>query len=138
MMDSLRSRPGGGRTIALALLACALALRLLVPSGWMPVVDATGLHLTLCSGSGPLEAPAPHPAMAGMAHHHHDHHDHGGPDHPCAFAGLGLALAEPLLPAIALSVLSAEAQPDRRPTLLTIGRGLAAPPPPATGPPTLG
>ena len=137
MIDAPRSRPEGLRTIALALLACALALRLLIPAGWMPVVDATGLHLTLCSGSGPIELPAAHHAMAGMAHHHH-HHDQGMPDHPCAFAGLGLALAEPVLPAIALIAPVVEATVVVIPATVAIGRGLAAPPPPPTGPPALG
>jgi len=138
MIDTPRSRPQGLRTIALALLACALALRLLVPAGWMPVVDAQGLHLTLCSGSGPLEAPVAHHAMAGMAHHqHHQHHDQGMPDHPCAFAGLGLALAEPMLPVLALAQPVVRALPLPIALADAIGRGLAAPPPPATGPPVL-
>ena len=137
MIDAPRSRPERFRTIALALLACALAVRLLIPAGWMPVVDATGLHLTLCSGSGPIELPAAHHAMAGMAHHHH-HHDQGMPDHPCAFAGLGLALAEPVLPAIALIAPVVEATVVVIPATVAIGRGLAAPPPPPTGPPALG
>ncbi len=142
MIDALRSRPGRPRTIALAVLACALALRLLIPAGWMPVADAQGLHLVLCSGSGPLELPvAPH-AMAGMAHHHghgqHDHHHQGMPDHPCAFAGLGLALTDPVLPAIAPVQLVVETLLAPLPTAVSIGRGLAAPPPPPTGPPALG
>ncbi len=141
MIDAFRSGRNRLRTIALALLACALALRLLIPAGWMPVADAQGFHLTLCSGAGPLEIPPARP-MAGMAHHgahHHDHHhDQGIPDHPCAFAGLGLALAEPVLPAIALIAPVIEAPVAIIPTAVAIGRGLAAPPPPPTGPPALG
>ncbi len=142
MIEALRSRPGRPRTIALALLACALALRLLVPAGWMPVADAQGLHLVLCSGSGPLEMPSPHvlPAMAGMhqaGHTGHDHHHQGMPDHPCAFAGLGLALAEPVLPMLAPVAIAAQTLVTLIPAAVAVGRGLAAPPPPPTGPPAL-
>ncbi len=140
MIEAMRSGRGRLRTIALALLACALALRLLIPAGWMPVVDATGLHLTLCSGSGPIEPVTHHDmkAMAGTAHHHQHHHEQGMPDHPCAFAGLGLALAEPVLPEIALIAPVVEATVAVIPATVAIGRGLAAPPPPPTGPPALG
>lgn len=141
MIEALRSRPGGLRTIALALLACALAVRFLIPAGWMPVADAQGFHLTLCSGAGPLEIPPGH-AMAGMAHHgaqhHHHHHDQGMPDHPCAFAGLGLALAEPVRPVLALALPVVQALPAPIALVEAIGRGLAAPPPPPTGPPVRG
>ncbi|WP_026359353.1 hypothetical protein [Sphingomonas sp. PR090111-T3T-6A] len=138
MIDASRSRPARPRTIALALLACALTLRLLVPAGWMPVADAQGLHLVLCSGSGPLEMPSAH-AMTGMkGMHHHGHHDPSMPDHPCAFAGLGVALAEPLLPLLALPVRAVAVRLDHAGEMVAIGRGLAAPPPPATGPPALG
>jgi hypothetical protein len=145
MIEALRSRPGRPRTIALALLACALALRLLVPAGWMPVADAQGLHLVLCSGSGPLELPSPHvlPAMARMhhaghaGHAGHDHHHQGMPDHPCAFTGLGLALAEPVLPMLAPVAMLGQALVTPFPAAVAIGRGLAAPPPPPTGPPAL-
>ncbi|MGN6123620.1 MAG: hypothetical protein ACTHOJ_11770 [Sphingomonas oligoaromativorans] len=138
MIDASRSRLQRPRTIALALLACALALRLLIPAGWMPVADAQGLHLVLCSGSGPMEMPSAH-AMAGMkGMDHHGHHDPSMPDHPCAFAGLGLALAEPLLPQLALPARVAAVRVDHAGETVAIGRGLAAPPPPATGPPALG
>jgi hypothetical protein len=138
MIDACRSRPQRPRTIALALLACALALRLLIPAGWMPVADAQGLHLVLCSGSGPLEMPSAHAmhGMKGMDHRHH--HDHSMPDHPCAFAGLGVAMAEPFLPLLALPAQVATVGLDHAGATVSIGRGLAAPPPPATGPPTLG
>ena len=63
MIETLRSGARRPRMLALAVLACALLLRLLVPAGWMPVSDANGVHLTLCSGTGPMTMP-----MAGMAH----------------------------------------------------------------------
>ena len=141
MIDALRSRPDGLRTIALALLACALALRLLIPAGWMPVADAQGFHLTLCSGSARWRCPpdtTPCRRWRAWHHHHQHHHDQGMPDHPCAFAGLGLALAEPVLPMLALALPVVQALPAPIALADAIGRGLAAPPPPPTGPPALG
>jgi hypothetical protein len=139
MRKALRSGAKGPRAIALALLACALALRFLVPAGWMPVSDVRGFHLTLCSGAGPVEMPAMamHHAMAGMAHHG-PQHDPDMQDHSCPFAGLSLALAEPTLPAVAAGPAVAAVTLPLRAFAVAIGRGLAAPPPPPTGPPALG
>jgi hypothetical protein len=126
--------------LALAVLACALLLRLLVPAGWMPVSDATGMHLTLCSGTGPMAMP-----MAPMAHRmtvagaapHMPTDQQNAPEHPCAFAHLGLAIAEPTLSALMLPATPGTLVPVGIATLVSIGRGLAAPPPPPTGPPTI-
>lgn len=120
---------GAGRARVVALLAVALIVRALVPAGWMPVATGHGLTFELCASQGPI------PAAMAM---HHGRKDHGGqaaPDHPCAFAGLGLAAdtAPPLL------ALAAPAPPPAHPPAagraVAVGRGLAAPPPPATGPP---
>jgi len=143
MIDTLRSGARRPRMVALALLACALLLRLLVPAGWMPVTDATGVHLTLCSGTGPMTMPME--AMARMAHggtmagmaHHMPTDQQGAPEHPCAFANLGLAVAEPGPLALLPPVASATLMPAGVALLVLIGRGLAAPPPPPTGPPAI-
>lgn len=116
-----------------ALLAFfALAMRVAVPAGWMPTGD---FGLAICTGEGMAAAPAawaedwakrlgkPAPVKSGKA------------DHPCAFANAGVALAEPL-PAPAPILLAATDAPARMmPRALIPGRGLAAPPPPPTGPP---
>ena len=141
MIEALRSGARRPRMLALALLACALLLRLLVPAGWMPVSDANGVHLTLCSGTGPMTMPsmaaiAPSPTMAGMSHHMPTDQQ-GAPEHPCAFANLGLAVAEPGPLALLPPVASATLMPAGVALLVSIGRGLAAPPPPPTGPPAI-
>ena len=141
MIEALRSGARRPRMLALALLACALLLRLLVPAGWMPVSDANGVHLTLCSGTGPMTMPsmaamAPGKTMAGMAHHMPTD-EQGAPEHPCAFAHLGLAIAETRLPALMLPVAPATLVPAGLAMLVSVGRGLAAPPPPQTGPPAI-
>lgn len=115
--------------LALALILLALTMRLLVPTGWMPSAD--GRSVTLCTGMGVVEAwvdadgdlheKAPSkPVKAGE---------------PCVFAGLAAAILAPqAMPALPLPATAAS--PVLLPALtIAIGRGLAAPPPPPTGPP---
>jgi hypothetical protein len=69
------------------LLLLALALRLIVPAGFMPAASAHGITLVACPEWGAAPALAAHHA----AHQRTDHgepHRHAEP--PCAFAGLGL------------------------------------------------
>lgn len=122
-------RPGGrGRTWLGVVLALAIALKLMVPQGWMP--DSRG-GLMLCSGKVAVATPV-------MAHGGHGRHDAPGKptaDHPCAFAGLGMAAAPPPpLAAVIVPTMASDAPPIT-PVAVAVGRGLAAPPPPATGPP---
>lgn len=120
--------------VALALLlACALLARLASPGGWMPSADGVGL--TLC----PDFAPAPH---AGMGHGGARHgpaapekHDKDGAGRSCAFTAAALALHEPEPPAGPTVPPTPEAAAAARPIATAPGRGLAAPPPFATGPP---
>lgn len=124
--DSVRARPYG-RGMAAArlllrhpllvalLLACALASRVAVPAGFMPVAGAGGTTLQPCPGTMP--API---AMADMHHtgahqggvhqggaHHGDRDDAPAKaEQPCAFAGLALPAlgsADPVLLAAALA-----------------------------------
>lgn len=117
-----------GRGIFAALLLLALSVRLVVPTGFMPVATSYGIIVSLCSGAGPTEIfielgkkdSAP---------------QHSAADSPCAFAGLGAGLANepPALPPTVLPM----------PAIIILGRAiadltvhrLAAPPPPAIGPP---
>lgn len=128
------------------MLALALLVRLLVPTGWMPTVDAGGLHLTWCGSAGP-PPPAFQKAIADTAErlgldrgqHREGHpggHDKPGGDQPCSFAGLAFAALDPVAPALAAPPeVASPAAP--RAGIVAIGRGLAAPPPPSTGPPVL-
>ena len=137
VIDAMRSRSRNHRMLALAVLACAMALRMLVPEGWMPVSDGHGFRIAMCTGTGPMDMTM---AMPGMAMHHGKAgHDQQQPmqDHPCTFVHLGLAFAEPVLPTLDLPPLARAEALAARPLAIAIGRGLAAPPPPATGPPTL-
>ena len=114
--------------MAFALAFVSLALRILVPQGFMPS-PTNPLSIVICTGHGPM--------MMGMA-------EHGKPtkpskdktDHVCPFAaGAGSTLALDLHSAklaphtIELEILVG-AVLDQIP-----GRGLAAPPPPSHAPP---
>lgn len=122
--------PTALRTFWLALAMLAVSVRVLIPAGFMASQDAQLPYaLVICTGQGAISVQA------------HDHDGHQAPEShhaPCAFAGLGAAPPPPLLTqSVVLVALDpapvlAWTQSDLRP-----GRGLAAPPPPATGPPQL-
>lgn len=109
-----------------------LAARALVPAGWMPAQER-GQWITICSGAGVSMAWI---GADGKIDKQHAPAKSEKSSH-CAFAGLGtpvdlsvddVALSAPLFVEILLPVVAA---------VVTIGHGLAAPPPPKTGPPTL-
>lgn len=139
----------------MTLIVCALVMRALVPAGWMPVASAQGIRLALCDGTGP-EAPverALHAArashamkvttargrmahvMTGMRHEQTPDHPASAPDHPCTFASVTPGIEAPAL-AAPLPPMRVTVVPARAQALVAVGRGLAAPPPPQTGPPT--
>ncbi|MGS1018364.1 hypothetical protein [Allosphingosinicella humi] len=136
------------RGLGLALVGLALFMRLLVPPGWMPAAD-DGIRLILCGGFGAevdhvALGHAPEPADHAVSDHtaRADHsaggHDRAPPgtamDHPCAFAGFSAALAPvefvKLVAPVPTAAIALAAFGE-----VAIGRGLAAPPPPSTGPP---
>lgn len=122
-------RPSG---LWLSLALMLLVLRALVPAGWMPA-QQKGQWITICSGAGVTMAWMgadgkidKHPAPAKSEKSNH-----------CAFAGLGAAADLSIqLPEILAPVFSTPFIPAAI-TSVAIGRGLAAPPPPKTGPPSL-
>lgn len=130
-MDS-RAAPAGHRAFVAALMALALALRLLSPAGFMPAFDRGEVTIVACPDAEPMAKPA---AMA-MAHHHH--HD-GGKAHqqPCPYAA---ASATGPLPWDAPAVLASPTAPEvvraaAVPDTLAATRDRERPP--ATGPPAL-
>lgn len=134
----VRSSPVG------LLLACALLLRALIPAGWMPAAGQ-GLTIEICAdgagGADPAFAAAAQrqfrEALGPAADRQGDGHgaDHPGKSEPCAFAGLAFAWTGagegPMLPPPAAE----DPAPRAVPQAVSVGRGLAAPPPPSTGPP---
>lgn len=137
MLSAIRTGGGAPRTMVVALFACVLLMRVLIPQGWMPAAGSFGIMI--CPG---VEAPVTAPEHAGAAMHGMHHNgsggqEDGGHDHPCAFTLFGLAIAEPSLPSLDLPEPVAPALPAILLQAVAIGRGLAAPPPPSTGPPAL-
>lgn len=119
-----------GKSLAAAVILFALALRILIPTGFMPSYGAEGLVLRLCSGSG-VETVVVVPGKTTP-----DEPQKAVADGACLFAtGLGHVLLAPgdmvdavlLLPRLPLVFTTAIAD-------LTVHR-LAAPPPPSRGPP---
>lgn len=96
------------RTALLALILLpALALRALIPVGFMPVIDGTGIHIGFCPGEAqPPGALGAALAAGHLAHHHHDGGaNHGAPasaSHPpCLFALSASPAFTPAAPAVA-------------------------------------
>lgn len=138
-MQAFRKRWAWPHRLALAILAGAVLMRVLIPQGWMPVETADGWRITICTGMGPMRMEMPGAMASAMnaMHHGQPGHDQGGSDHPCAFAGFAMALDEPPLPMLDLPRFVAQAWLPVIVATVGIGRGLAAPPPPATGPPAI-
>jgi hypothetical protein len=118
------------RVLPAAWLLLALLLRTFAPPGYMAGTDARGAPaLVLCPGVTAAAGP----------HHHHRHSQSDPAQHresPCPSA----ALAAPALPP-APSLLAAPAPVPAPPPVPGFVRAaptlaLAAPPPPATGPPS--
>ncbi|AWM77932.1 hypothetical protein [Phenylobacterium parvum] len=108
----------------LALLS--VTLRVLTPSGYMFAPDSPSGY-ALCTSQGiqePDREPGETDAAAGMK------------DAPCAFAGVGAVDVPPVSPGVSSPIgdLSRHGVYALQETLRP-GLGLAAPPPPSTGPP---
>ena len=117
------------QTLAAGLGALALLFLSVLPSGVM-VARADGHSIiTLCTGHGPpiTDHGRGHPGEAPKQGH----------DTVCAFAGHGLGVATPLAASIREVAFTFSEHQAPRPFDLVCGQGLAAPPPPSQGPPTL-
>jgi hypothetical protein len=132
MLVAFRTKSAAPQCVAIAIIACALLMRILVPEGWMPVRTGDGWRITICTGIGPM--PTDMAGMPGM-HHRSEGRDRGSNDHPCAFTGLAMAMDEPPPLLLDLPRSIPETWSSRPALAVGVGRGLAAPPPPSTGPP---
>ncbi|MFS0735636.1 DUF2946 family protein [Sphingomonas sp. 1P06PA] len=97
LLQAFRRHILAHRSLCGLLIALALAMKLLVPTGFMPTVAGGQIVVTLCSGSGPVKMMMTLPGTG-----HHDADDHGAAKHepPCAFSGLtmpALSGADPVL-----------------------------------------
>lgn len=130
-MDRIRALP---RHLPFALLALALLVRVIVPAGWMPSASADGLfRITICNGMGAQTAYVDrdgklHKEVPGGSHHD---------PQPCGFGALAQALDAPAVAVLAWPPAVVGIVAHAAHDAVTIGHGLAAPPPPSTGPPSL-
>ena len=125
------------------LLLCLLA-RGIIPAGWMPTFTAQGVSLVLCSGTAvePASRPSAHNQhgahadqdSSGKSHDDSDKSKHDMANQPCSFAAATVDLPWPDAPAAIFTPTDSDLQFDRF-HAVALGRGLAAPPPPSTGPP---
>jgi hypothetical protein len=117
----------------LALALIAFAVRGLMPSGWMPTGEH-GFEITICAGVDTHKVWLDSKGKL----HKQDPSKKALPDkEPCAFGALAMASdfsSQTSAKFIAARSATVALQPDHH---VSIGRGLAAPPPPARGPPIL-
>ncbi|OYX76454.1 MAG: hypothetical protein B7Y82_12285 [Sphingomonadales bacterium 32-65-25] len=128
MITWVRHSQAGQSLLALA-LGLALALRIMMPPGFMPAATPQGMLIQLCSGLD-IAVQIPAGAPAGEKH--------DAADRPCVFAA-GLdhgALPVPPPAALALLLGVSSMPAAARPEAPRIAR-LAAPPPPSHAPPAL-
>lgn len=112
-----------------------IAMRGLVPGGFMPALSTSGgPTLVICSGVSPA------PRASTLDHRHesdrspHAGHSERTVEPPCPFGTLAAAGLPPVKPLIGAAAML----PQPVPVALLHGFGpasMAAPPPPATGPP---
>lgn len=122
------------RALLCAFAALALAVRLLAPAGFMPVMTDHGVMVTLCTGQGAVQVMVerdqiPAPSDTGK-------HDGKMADH-CPYAG---GVSAPAIPALGVLGLLPVWHLPMGPIAFALKTGwiarLAAPPPPASGPPS--
>ncbi len=137
-------RPYLANAMLCALISATLLLRAFVPAGWMPAQAADGWAIELCAGMAPGASPRGaeaarelfEAALAGTAQpagDDDDRHDPGDQP-PCTFASL-TPFTPPPLAATPIAPVATQASIQPLALVAAIGRGLPAPPPPATGPP---
>lgn len=122
----------------MVLAALALAIKVMIPAGFMtapPSAEELPFTLVLCTAQGAVTVQADD--LATQTHDDQDPGQSAAHDSPCAFAGHAAAAPPPNL----LDVRAVEFVAYRAPATVQVvhrapGRGLAAPPLPARGPPT--
>ena len=101
-MHQLRRLVLANRPFACAVLALALLMKIVMPSGFMPTVYNGQIVVSVCSGMGPTTMVM---TIPGLEHKSDSEGHRGKADQPCAFAGLSapsLAAADPFLLAAAI------------------------------------
>lgn len=112
MLGAIRSRKSA-RSLAAALFACALLLRIAIPGGFMPAQTAHGIVVRMCDGMSSGKTMVIDVGLPDKGKHHPEHEK---PTVPCAFAGLSAPVlgADPAL-AMALPAMVLGDSRCRRP-----------------------
>lgn len=130
------------RTDRFAVFALILLFaQAIVPNGFMPVFAKTGPSIMLCTGQGlglqaaalPADASA---AMIALAEALDDEAPEETDSTPCDYAAASSPISTPSAFSHAPTLAIATEAPFPPAGLVAIGTGLAAPPPPQTGPPS--
>lgn len=116
----------------LAFIALALLMRIAFPSGWMPSFADGAVQISVCSGNGQTVMWLDKSGKT----HKSDPSGEGHENTPCTFASVGPALPVPFAVRAFPQLIERVAYAGYAETV-SVGRGLAAPPPPQTGPPIL-
>jgi len=123
---------------AALLMALALLARVLVPSGFMPETSNTGSPvLIICTGQATMAMPVTGELAALAAMQHKNRQQPQNSDHTCPFAAAGAVAALAQLPQALMPFVVVEGARLAASLFVRPGLGLAAPPPPKTGPPFL-
>ncbi len=120
------------RNFAAALIVLALALRIMVPAGFMPSAERS-FALTICTG---MDIQTVWMDKSGTLHKEDPSKGKSVEHQPCAFAGAATAAdITSAVPQIAMAPVALPT-PSFTKSEVSVGAGLAAPPPPAIGPPS--
>jgi hypothetical protein len=120
------------RKLSAALIVLALAVRVAIPSGFMPSSER-GFALTICTG---MDTQTVWMDKSGKLHKDDPAKGKSVEHQPCAFAGAAMAGDAPADTAFVAMPPVATAVPVFAMREISVGHGLAAPPPPAIGPPS--
>jgi len=120
------------RNLAAALIVLALALRVVIPAGFMPSSER-GFALTICAG---MDTQTVWMDKSGKLHKEDPAKGKSVEHQPCAFAGAAMASDAPADTILIAMPPVATAVPVFAMREISVGHGLAAPPPPAIGPPS--
>ncbi len=127
----VRHRSEGWRSVCLTLAVLALALKVLIPQGFMLSERGPGFPLVICTGHGPL-------TLSDDGHGGSKDPAQKKSDAPCTGAGNVTPVTPSALAAVSEPiVLVADHLHDGKTLDLMPGRGLAAPPPLSHAPPAV-
>jgi hypothetical protein len=119
--------------LMLALVTLALLVRIAIPQGWMPDASDGAVRISLCSGEGAVAAWIGKDGKI----HKVDPAKGDHKDAPCAFTGLAMAGDAAQQTVAAITPIASDGLQRPFPAAIRVGQGLAAPPPPKTGPPLI-